>query len=104
MKKLKQAIEKELKELVKTRQSIKEFSMLGNNNWESLDREIILFNNILKSKNIIEALDDAIYDTEDQIEEIENNYGEDDLDNMLTEKEPYENLLETLKDLKQGVI
>lgn len=102
MKKLKHAIEKQLKELKHERKVIKEISVFGKNNWTEIDREIKMLEKILEAKDMKLELEDAICDIEDKIENIEENYdSEVDLDLMMTEKEPYENILEMLIDLQR---
>lgn len=89
-----------LNELREERKTIREFSIFGTENWVTLDKEIELIGQLLK-KPTSEALQDLILDIEDEIEDIENeSEGDSDYQEMDEKRQPLENTLSMLMELK----
>ena len=98
---MKKKIEKLLADLQKERSTIKQFSIFGDDNWESMDKEIEIYKEILASKNIEKAVSDKMEDLESEIDEVQDKYGDDEYEQMEKERKPFQNVLDNLYPLRR---
>ena len=96
---MKKKIEKLLKEAKKYRADLPEFSMFGTNNWKNLDIQIKIYKGILASPILKDGIDDAKFELEEQVEEIEEEFDDEGQEEIYNKTEPLNNIINELENL-----